>query len=73
MSVHVRYEQCCETGGCTKPARFGSLCAACFMAASPARRAVELLADQPTEEVAAVEPEFVSNEGQAWLERLWAA
>jgi hypothetical protein len=56
-----------------RPARYGSLCSGCFAAASPARRAVELLADQPTEEVAAVEPEFVSNEGQAWLERLWAA
>jgi hypothetical protein len=26
-----------------KPARYGSLCASCFRAASPARRAVELL------------------------------
>jgi membrane-bound lytic murein transglycosylase B len=46
MTVNMRWEQCCESTGCTKPARHGSLCAACLMAATPARRAVELLADR---------------------------
>ena len=46
MSVQLRYDQCCESEGCTKPARHGSLCSVCYMAATPARRAVELLADR---------------------------
>jgi hypothetical protein len=42
--IHVRREQACDEDGCQRPARYGWLCAACFMAATPARRAVELLA-----------------------------
>jgi len=42
MSVSMRWEQCCESEGCKRPAQHGLLCAACFMAATPARRAVEL-------------------------------
>jgi hypothetical protein len=42
MSVWVRWEQCCESEDCKRPAHYGVLCAACFMAASPARRVVEL-------------------------------
>ena len=63
----MRWEQCCESEGCTKPARYGVLCAACLMAATPARRAVELLADE-----ANAEPDYVSATGVAWLRRLWA-
>jgi hypothetical protein len=46
MSVSIRWEQCCESEGCKRPAHQGVLCAACFMAATPARRAVELDASQ---------------------------
>jgi hypothetical protein len=42
MSVSMRWEQCCESEGCTRPAHHGQLCATCFMAATPARRVVEL-------------------------------
>jgi hypothetical protein len=42
--IRIRREQGCDADGCERPARFGSLCAACLMAAGPARRAVELLA-----------------------------
>lgn len=42
MSVRLRREQECESEGCGKPAHLGGLCAPCFYAASPARRAVEL-------------------------------
>jgi hypothetical protein len=42
MSVSMRWQQCCESEGCKRPAHFGVLCAVCFMAATPARRAVEL-------------------------------
>ncbi|MGH2917074.1 MAG: hypothetical protein ACRDLS_00520 [Solirubrobacteraceae bacterium] len=70
MSVEMRWEQCCASEGCTKPAHHGELCAACFLAATPARRATELLAAKP----APVQRDaFVSDEGAAWLERLWAA
>jgi len=47
MSVSVRWEQCCESEGCKRPAHYGQLCAACFMAATPARRVVEMDAAQP--------------------------
>jgi hypothetical protein len=69
MSVNMRWDQCCEADRCTKPAHHGALCAACFRAATPARRAVELLAAaaaQPGEEV-------VDAEGATWLRELWAA
>jgi len=42
MSVSMRWEQCCAFEGCKRPAHYGVLCAACFMAATPARRVVEL-------------------------------
>jgi len=42
MSVSLRWEQCCESAGCKRPAHYGELCAVCFMAATPARRVVEL-------------------------------
>jgi hypothetical protein len=71
MSVELRWEQCCESQGCTKPARHGTLCAACFRAATPARRAVELLAGQrPTDDRG---DGRVSDAGAAWLAELWAA
>ncbi|MDQ1679304.1 MAG: hypothetical protein QOI42_163 [Frankiaceae bacterium] len=74
MSVAMRWEQCCETEGCTRPARHGALCATCFLAASPARRVVELLGDQPAADAAEVPADgYVSDEGRAWLEELWAA
>jgi hypothetical protein len=75
MSVSLRWEQCCETHGCKKPAHHGALCAACFLAASPARRAVALLADEPAPDVIAfpADDDYVSADGRAWLEELWAA
>lgn len=74
MSVELRWEQCCETPGCTKPARYGALCVACFQAAGPARRSVELLAAEPAPQAAPVlKDTYVSDQGAAWLERLWAA
>jgi len=42
MSVSMRWEQCCDSEDCKRPAHYGVLCAACFMAATPARRVVEL-------------------------------
>jgi hypothetical protein len=42
MSVSMRWEQCCESEDCKRPAHYGVLCAACFRAATPARRVVEL-------------------------------
>jgi len=42
MGVSLRWEQCCESSGCKRPAHQGALCAPCFMAATPARRSVEL-------------------------------
>jgi hypothetical protein len=73
MSVSMRWEQCCDSEGCTKPAHIGSLCAACFQAATPARRAVELLADQPSDQPAITGPPYVDAAGMAWLQDLWAA
>jgi hypothetical protein len=74
MSVELRWEQCCETPGCTKPAHHGVLCAVCFYAASPARRAVELLGAAPdAAAVFARDEEYVSERGAAWLAQLWAA
>ena len=74
MSVELRWEQCCETLGCTKPARYGALCFGCFQAAGPARRAVELLAAEAAPQTAPPRDEgYVSDDGAAWLARLWAA
>ncbi|MDX6564168.1 MAG: hypothetical protein QOD65_3982 [Gaiellales bacterium] len=74
MSVEMRWEQCCETRGCTKPAHHGGLCAACFLAASPARRAVALLCDHPAPDAIDLPADgYVSDAGRAWLEELWAA
>lgn len=42
VSVVLRREQECSVDGCHKPAHIGDLCAACFYAATPARRQVEL-------------------------------
>lgn len=42
MSARLRWEQCCDSDGCIKPAHIGSLCGSCFYAATPARRQVEL-------------------------------
>ena len=78
MTVRLRWEQCCTTPGCKKPAHYGELCAACFFASSPARRAAELLTDElraqpePAAEPVAG-PVFVSDEGAAWLKQVWAA
>jgi hypothetical protein len=73
MSVELRWEQCCESANCTKPARHGVLCAACFRVATPARRAVELLAGRPECGQTPVRATRVSDEGAAWLAQLWAA
>jgi hypothetical protein len=42
MSCHLRHDQECETAGCGRPSRYGALCSPCFMAATPARRSVEI-------------------------------
>jgi hypothetical protein len=74
MSVELRWDQCCETAGCTKPALHGDLCAACFYAATPARRAVELIGAAPDgPAVFASAEDYVSERGAAWLARVWAA
>jgi hypothetical protein len=73
MSVEMRWEQCCESADCTKPAHYGVLCAACFRAATPARRAVELLASKPEQLRTPAGADRVSGEGAAWLADLWAA
>jgi hypothetical protein len=73
MSVELRWEQCCESANCTKPAQYGVLCASCFRAATPARRAVELLASRPEQRRTPVISDRVSDEGAAWLAQLWAA
>ena len=73
MSVEVRWEQCCESPGCTKPARYGALCFFCFQGANPARRAVEVASDPAPPRAAAADGGYVSDEGVAWLEELWAA
>ena len=74
MSFELRWEQCCGSEGCGRPAHYGVLCAPCFFAATPARRAVELLAGAPATGDAAGRAEgYVSRDGAAWLENLWAA
>jgi len=73
MTVHLRWEQCCESDGCTKPAYHGTLCAACFLAATPARRATELLAAAATEPPQPPADPYVDDEGASWLEQLWDA
>jgi hypothetical protein len=50
MPANLRSGQCCETPGCKKPRHIGSLCAACFFTATPARRATELLTDAAQQE-----------------------
>jgi hypothetical protein len=72
VSVQLRWDQCCESTGCKRPARFGVLCTACFLESPPARRAVESAA--PT--AGGREPradDVVDPEGAAWLRELWAA
>ena len=73
MSVAVRWDQCCETVGCTKPARYGALCFFCFQGAGAARRAVEAASDRAPQPPAPTDGAYVSDEGAAWLEQLWAA
>lgn len=73
VSVKLRWDQCCESHGCTKPARFGVLCTTCFNAATPARRAVELHAPAPSAALVAAADRVVDEEGAAWLSELWAA
>jgi hypothetical protein len=74
MSVELRWDQCCDTAGCMRPARHGALCSACFYAATPARRATELLggAAEP-DRVPHSADDYVSSEGAVWLAQLWAA
>lgn len=70
----MRWEQCCESQGCMRPSHFGTLCAACFLAAAPARRAVELLVLEPApDRIPSRVEDYVGCEGAAWLEQLWAA
>jgi hypothetical protein len=73
MSAELRWEQCCDTSGCKKPARHGALCVACFYAATPARRAAELLAADPVNRIATGADDYVSRAGAVWLAQLWAA
>lgn len=73
MSVVLRWEQCCETAGCKKPARHGALCVACFYGATPAIRAVELLAAEPAGRSLAPADDYVTDDGVVWLAELWAA
>jgi len=75
VSVQLRWDQCCETHGCKKPARFGVLCTACFLAATPARRAAELHACSPApiDAAAPAADRVVDDAGAAWLSELWAA
>jgi hypothetical protein len=74
LSIQLRWEQCCESQGCTKPARYGDLCAACFLAATPARRAVELGVDRRgPREITPSRESVVDPAGAAWLRDLWAA
>jgi hypothetical protein len=72
MSVNLRWEQCCTSEGCKKPARHGSLCASCFLAATPARRSAELLGTQRAPDATAPD-DLVSDDGALWLQELWAA
>ena len=52
----------------------GALCAACFRAATPGRRAAELLAADPAPDAVALAGEaYVSHAGVTWLRQLWAA
>jgi hypothetical protein len=70
----MRWEQCCETEGCSRPAQHGALCSACFRAATPARRAVELLAAEPAPAEPALDgDDYVSAAGVTWLREVWAA
>jgi len=64
MSVAMRWGQCCESADCKRPAHYGLLCAACFMATTPARRAVELEASRvdPLEALWSL-PAFGSGDG----------
>ena len=73
MSVEVRWEQCCESPGCTKPARYGALCFFCFQGAGPARRAVEVASERAPPPAAAAEGAYVSDEGAAGREQHRAA
>jgi hypothetical protein len=72
MSVHLRWEQCCESEGCTKPARHGVLCTPCYLAATPGRRAVERLAAAP-DSAHDVRADLVDERGVRWLQDVWAA
>ena len=72
MTVQLRWEQCCQSPGCMRPARFGTLCTACLLSASPERRAVELHRDAPGPPALAAE-DVVNPAGAAWLSELWAA
>lgn len=73
MSVSLRWEQCCDSDGCTKPAHHGTLCAVCFLAATPARRATELLGAAPTPPADPSIDGYVDEAGVSWLEQLWDA
>lgn len=72
MSCRLRKDQVCETKGCMRPARYGSLCPAHFQSASAARRRTELLADMTTAGEAPAAA-IVSDGGAAWLARQWDA
>jgi hypothetical protein len=74
MSVSMRWGQCCESEGCKRPARHGALCNACWLAATPARRAVEQFVARCIDDASSEElDDYVSADGAAWLEELWAA
>jgi hypothetical protein len=72
MSVNLRWEQCCETQGCNRPARHGALCTSCYLTATPGRRAVERLGAPPGPAHDARD-DLVDEFGVQWLQDLWAA
>jgi hypothetical protein len=72
MSVNLRWEQCCETQGCNRPARHGSLCTSCYLIATPGRRAAERLGAAP-DAAGIARRDLVDASGVRWLEDLWAA
>ena len=73
LSVQLRWEQCCATQDCIRPARYGDLCTACFLAATPQRRGERTAGARAPDALAACPEDVVDPAGAAWLRELWAA
>ncbi len=71
MSAELRHDQECDESGCGRPARFGSLCARCFYAATPARRAVELALESSARHAALMAKSEAALEVK-WLHSMFA-